>query len=188
MRAIEDADLPPGVLNLVTGAGAVVGDEIVSNSGHRRGRLHRQRATGKQISLRAAGKPQLMELGGNGPVVILEDADLDRAAEATASGCFVNAGQVCSSSERILVHRKVHDAFAERMAAEAREVVLGDPRKDGVTMGPLNNAGVAAKVASHVADALDRGARRSPAARRLPAIRARSISSRPCSPAFPARR
>jgi succinate-semialdehyde dehydrogenase/glutarate-semialdehyde dehydrogenase len=157
-RAIEAADLPPGVINLVTGAGPVVGDEIVSNPGTDAVGFTGSAATGRQISLRAAGKPQLMELGGNGPVVILDDADLDRAAEATASGCFVNAGQVCSSSERILVHRKVHDAFAERMAAEARKVVLGDPREEGVTMGPLNNAGVAAKVASHVRDALDRGA------------------------------
>lgn len=159
MRAIGQADLPPGVLNLVTGAGAVVGDEIVSNPGTDAVGFTGSAATGKQIALRAAGKPQLMELGGNGPVVILDDADLDRAAAATASGCFVNAGQVCSSSERILVHRKVHDEFAARMAAEARRIVLGDPRKDGVTMGPLNNAGVAAKVAGHVADALDRGAR-----------------------------
>ena len=105
-RAIEEADLPPGVLNLVTGAGAVVGDEIVSNPGTDAVGFTGSAATGKQISLRAAGKPQLMELGGNGPVVILDDADLDRAAAATASGCFVNAGQVCSSSERILVHRK----------------------------------------------------------------------------------
>lgn len=159
MAAIAEADLPAGVLNLVTGAGAVVGDEIVSNPGTDAVGFTGSAATGKQIATRAAGKPQLMELGGNGPVVILDDADLDRAAAATASGCFVNAGQVCSSSERILVHRKVHDAFAERMAAEARRIVLGDPRKDGVTMGPLNNAGVAAKVASHVDDALRRGAR-----------------------------
>ncbi len=159
MRAIEQADLPPGVLNLVTGAGAVVGDEIVSNPGTDAVGFTGSAATGRQIALRAAGKPQLMELGGNGPVVILDDADLDRAAAATASGCFVNAGQVCSSSERILVHRKVHDEFAERMAAAARKIVLGDPRRDGVTMGPLNNAGVAAKVAGHVDDALERGAR-----------------------------
>ena len=158
MQAIQQADLPPGVLNLVTDAGAVVGDEIVSNPGTDAVGFTGSPATGKQISLRAAGKPQLMELGGNGPVVILEDADLDRAATATAAGCFVNAGQVCSSSERILVHRKVHDAFSERMAAAARKIVLGDPRKDGVTMGPLDNSGVAAKVASHVTDALQRGA------------------------------
>ena len=158
VRAIEQADLPPGILNLVTGAGAVVGDEIVSNPGTDAVGFTGSAATGRQISLRAAGKPQLMELGGNGPVVILEDADLDRAASATASGSFVNAGQVCSSSERILVHRAVYEEFAERMAAAAGAVVLGDPRKPGVTMGPLNNTGVARKVAEHVDDALDRGA------------------------------
>ncbi|RYE77927.1 MAG: aldehyde dehydrogenase family protein, partial [Hyphomicrobiales bacterium] len=137
----------------------VVGDEIVSNPGTDAIGFTGSAATGKLISQRAAGKPQLMELGGNGPVVILEDADLERAATATASGSFVNAGQVCSSSERILVHRKVYDEFAERMAAKAREVVLGDPRKAGTTMGPLNNPAVAKKVAEHVGDALDRGAR-----------------------------
>ena len=158
VRVIEEADLPPGILNLVTGAGAVVGDEIVSNRGTDGVGFTGSAATGKLISQRAAGKPQLMELGGNGPVVILADADLDRAAEATASGSFVNAGQVCSSSERILVHRDVYDEFAERMAGKARAVVLGDPRKEGTTMGPLNNPAVAGKVAEHVADALQRGA------------------------------
>ena len=159
VRAIEEADLPPGILNLVTGAGAVVGDEIVSNPGTDGVGFTGSAATGKLIAQRAAGKPQLMELGGNGPVVICEDADLDRAAAATASGSFVNAGQVCSSSERVLVQRKVYEAFAERMAAAARAIVLGDPRQDGVTMGPLNNADVARKVAEHVGDALDRGAK-----------------------------
>jgi succinate-semialdehyde dehydrogenase/glutarate-semialdehyde dehydrogenase len=158
IEAIQEADLPPGILNLVTGAGAVVGDEIVANPGTDGVGFTGSAATGKLIAQRAAGKPQLMELGGNGPVVICEDADLDRAAAATASGSFVNAGQVCSSSERILVQRKVYDAFAERMAAAARAVVLGDPRQDGVTMGPLNNAGVAKKVSEHVGDAVQRGA------------------------------
>lgn len=158
VKAMAEADLPPGIINLVTGAGAVVGDEIVSHPGTDAVGFTGSAATGKLISQRAAGKPQLMELGGNGPVVILDDADLERAAQATASGSFVNAGQVCSSSERILVHRKVYDEFAERMAQKAREIVLGDPRHEATTMGPLNNAAVARKVAEHVGDALDRGA------------------------------
>jgi succinate-semialdehyde dehydrogenase/glutarate-semialdehyde dehydrogenase len=158
VKAIEDADLPDGILNLVTGAGNVVGDEIVANPGTDAVGFTGSAATGRIISQRAAGKPQLMELGGNGPVVICEDADLERAAAATASGSFANAGQVCSSSERILVHRKVHDAFAGLMAARAREVVLGDPREEATTMGPLNNIGVATKVAEHVRDAMARGA------------------------------
>lgn len=159
VRVFEEADLPSGILNLVTGAGSVVGDEIVSNPGTDAVGFTGSAATGKIISQRAAGKPQLMELGGNGPVVILDDADLDRAAAATAAGAFVNAGQVCSSTERVLIHRKVYDAFTERMVGAARAVVLGDPRKDGVTMGPLNNAAVARKVAEHVGDAVSRGAK-----------------------------
>ena len=158
VRVIEEADLPPGLLNLVTGAGPEVGDEIVVNPGTDAVGFTGSAATGRRIAERAAGKAQLMELGGNGPVIILADADLEKAAAATASGCFVNAGQVCSSSERIIVHAAVHDEFAERMAAAARAVVLGDPREAGVTMGPLNNPGVAAKVAAHVQDAIERGA------------------------------
>jgi succinate-semialdehyde dehydrogenase/glutarate-semialdehyde dehydrogenase len=158
VHAMEEADLPAGILNLVTGAGGVVGDEIVSNPATDGVGFTGSAATGRIISQRAAGKPQLMELGGNGPVVILADADLERAAEATASGCFVNAGQVCSSSERILVHADVYDNFAEKMAEKARAVRLGDPRRDGITMGPLNNANVARKVAEHVGDAVRRGA------------------------------
>jgi succinate-semialdehyde dehydrogenase/glutarate-semialdehyde dehydrogenase len=158
VETLAEADLPPGVVNFVTGAGPEVGDEIVANPGTDAVGFTGSAATGRAIAARAAGKAQLMELGGNGPVIILDDADLDRAAEATAAGCFVNAGQVCSSSERILVHAAVFDAFAERMAAAAGKVVLGDPRCEGVTMGPLNNSGVAAKVAEHVADARSRGA------------------------------
>ena len=168
VKAMEDADLPPGILNLVTGAGAVVGDEIVSNPGTDAVGFTGSAATGKIISQRAAGKPQLMELGGNGPVVICEDADLDRAATATASGSFVNAGQVCSSSERILVHRKVYDEFLERIVGKALSVVIGDPRKDGTTMGPLNNPQVAKKVAEHVVDAVARGATAITGGRPLP--------------------
>jgi succinate-semialdehyde dehydrogenase/glutarate-semialdehyde dehydrogenase len=158
VRVIEEADLPPGLLNLVTGAGPEVGDEIVVNPGTDAVGFTGSAATGRRIAERAAGKAQLMELGGNGPVIILADADLEKAAAATASGCFVNAGQVCSSSERIIVHAAVYDEFAERMAAAAWAVVLGDPREAGVTMGPLNNPSVAAKVAEHVQDAIDRGA------------------------------
>lgn len=159
VETLAEADLPPGVVNFVTGAGPEVGDEIVANPGTDAVGFTGSAATGRIIAARAAGKAQLMELGGNGPVIILDDADLDRAAAATAAGCFVNAGQVCSSSERILVQAAVFEAFAERMAEAAAQVVLGDPRTEGVTMGPLNNPAVAAKVAEHVADARTRGAR-----------------------------
>jgi succinate-semialdehyde dehydrogenase/glutarate-semialdehyde dehydrogenase len=112
------------------------------------------------IARRAAGKPLLLEMDGNGPVIVLDDADLDAAMRATASGCFANAGQVCSSSERILVSERVYDDFAERMARAAGDVRLGDPLDATTTMGPLNNADVARKVKRHVEDGVERGARR----------------------------
>jgi len=158
MEAIADADLPRGVVNLVIGAGPEVGDEIVANPGTDAIGFTGSAVTGRTIAMRGAGKPLLLEMGGNGPVIIFADADLDAAANATASGCFVNAGQVCSSSERILVEAPVLDAFGARMATKAGSVVLGDPRTAGTTMGPLNNSGVAKKVKEHVEDAIARGA------------------------------
>jgi acyl-CoA reductase-like NAD-dependent aldehyde dehydrogenase len=158
VKVIAEADLPPGVLNLVTGAGPEVGDELVVNPGTDAIGFTGSAATGRKIAERGAGKAQLMELGGNGPVIILSDADLEKAAAATASGCFVNAGQVCSSSERVLVHERVYSDFADLMTEEAGAITLGDPRSEGTTMGPLNNPAVAKKVAEHVDDALGRGA------------------------------
>jgi succinate-semialdehyde dehydrogenase/glutarate-semialdehyde dehydrogenase len=101
----------------------------------------------------------VLELGGNGPVVVLDDADLDLAAEATVAACFLCAGQSCTAGERLLVHRGVREEFVGKLARIVVEsVVLGDPFAEGTTMGPLNNEGVAAKMDQHVADAVGRGA------------------------------
>lgn len=158
-ECIEAAGVPPGVLNLVTGPGPVVGDEIVSHPGTHAVGFTGSPATGEHIARRAAGKPLLLELGGNGPSIILDDADLEKAALATAKGAFINAGQVCSATERILVHRRVHEELAERLVNEARAVRLGDPLAAGTTMGPLNNHPVADKMARHLEDGIARGAK-----------------------------
>lgn len=158
MECLEEAEIPPGAVNLVTGLGPVVGDEVVANPGTDAVGFTGSSATGEQIARRAAGKPLLLELGGNGPTLILDDADLDRAVEATAFGSFFNAGQVCSAAERILVHRRVHEEVAERLADHARRIRLDDPRKPETEMGPLNNEPVAAKTDRHLADAIARGA------------------------------
>ena len=98
-------------------------------------------------------------MGGNGPLVILEDADLDRAVEATLAACFLNAGQSCTAGERVLVHADVHDAFVRKLAdAVAGRIRTGDPFDDATTMGPLNNAPTADKTERHVADAVEHGA------------------------------
>jgi acyl-CoA reductase-like NAD-dependent aldehyde dehydrogenase len=158
-ECIVEADLPPGVFNLVTGPGAVVGDEIASSTGTHAVAFIGSTETGRRVAAAAAGKALVLEMGGNGPVVVLEDADLDAAAEATITACYLCAGQSCTAGERLLVHSDVAGEFVERLARLVTErIVLGDPFADETTMGPLNNEGVAAKMDEHVADALDRGA------------------------------
>ena len=158
-ECIEGAGLPPGVFNMVTGPGPVVGDEIAANPGTHAVGFIGSIATGHRVAERAAGKELLLEMGGNGPLVILEDADLDAAVAGTLTACFLNAGQSCTAGERILIHESVHDEYLTRLrAAIDREIRLGDPFDEATTMGPLNNPPVADKTEQHVADAVDGGA------------------------------
>jgi acyl-CoA reductase-like NAD-dependent aldehyde dehydrogenase len=158
-RCIAEADLPPGVLNLVTGPGPVVGDEIARNPGTDAVAFIGSTATGRLVASAAAGKATLLEMGGNGPLVVLADADLDRAVEGALAACFLCAGQSCTAGERLLVHHAVRDDFADRLAQAVDDRIrLGDPLDDATTMGPLNNPAVAAKMDEHVADAISRGA------------------------------
>ena len=159
-QCIADADLPPGVFNLVTGPGSVVGDEIARNPGTDGIAFIGSTATGRLVGRAAAGKATLLEMGGNGPVVLLEDGDVDAAVAATLTACFLCAGQSCTAGERILVHRAVYDQYVEGLARAVNErIVLGDPFDERTTMGPLNNEPVASKMDEHVGDALARGAR-----------------------------
>ena len=158
-QCIADADLPPGVFNLVTGPGPVVGDEIARNPGTNGVAFIGSTATGRLVAQAAAGKAALLEMGGNGPLVVMDDANLDAAADATLTACYLCAGQSCTAGERILVHRAVRDEFVELLARRVTErILLGDPFDDATTMGPVNNEPVAAKMDEHVEDALARGA------------------------------
>ncbi len=158
-ECIEDAGLAPGVFNMVTGPGPVVGDEIAANPGTHAVGFIGSIATGHRVAERAAGKELLLEMGGNGPLVILEDADLDAAVAGTLTACFLNAGQSCTAGERILIHESVHDEYVRKLrAAMDGEIRLGDPFDEATTMGPLNNPPVADKTEQHVADAVDGGA------------------------------
>src|SRR5471032_2160186 len=158
-ECVAEADLPPGVFNLVTGPGSVVGDEIARNPGTQSVGFIGSTATGQLVAAAAAGKACVLELGGNGPLVVLDDADLEAAADAALTACFLCAGQSCTAGERLLVHRGVRAQFVERLAAlVAERILLGDPFADETTLGPLNNAPVAQKMDEHVADAVERGA------------------------------
>jgi acyl-CoA reductase-like NAD-dependent aldehyde dehydrogenase len=158
-ECVVEADIPAGVFNLVTGPGSVVGDEIARNPGTHGVGFIGSTETGRKVAEAAAGKAAVLELGGNGPVVVMDDADLELAADAAVTACFLCAGQSCTAGERLLVHRDVREAFVEQLRERTRSVVLGDPFDAATTMGPLNNAGVAEKMDEHVADAIERGAR-----------------------------
>ncbi len=158
-ECIAEADLPPGVFNLVTGPGPVVGDEIARHAGIDAVGFIGSTVTGRHVAAAAAGKGLVLEMGGNGPLVVMDDADVDAAVEATLVACYLCAGQSCTAGERILVHRAVQDEFVEKLARAVTErILLGDPFDDATTMGPLNNEGVAVKMDEHVADAVERGA------------------------------
>jgi succinate-semialdehyde dehydrogenase/glutarate-semialdehyde dehydrogenase len=159
-QVIADSGLPAGVFNFVCGPGPVVGDALAGHAGVAGVGFVGSVETGASVATRAAGKTQLLELGGNGPMVVLEDADLELAAEAALEAAYLCAGQSCTAGERFLVHAAVRAEFVERVVAMTKDRVrLGDPFDPATTMGPLNNEPTAAKFDRHIADAVAGGAR-----------------------------
>ena len=137
----------------------MVGDEVARSPGTDGVAFIGSTATGRLVAQAAAGKAVVLEMGGNGPVVVLDDGDVEAAVEATLTACFLCAGQSCTAGERVLVHREVYDRYVEGLARAVTErIVLGDPFDEQTTMGPLNNEPVAVKMDEHVGDAVERGA------------------------------
>ncbi|BCF92462.1 MULTISPECIES: aldehyde dehydrogenase family protein [Paraburkholderia] len=137
-----EAGVPPGVLNIVTGKGRVVGDAIVAHPGIDKVTFTGSPSVGRGILQGAASnfKRVTLELGGKSANVIFADANIDNAVRAAASGIFFNTGQVCSAGSRILAHRDVYDEVVERLAARAKALKVGDPSERETTMGPLVSA------------------------------------------------
>ncbi len=157
---MDQAGLPAGVFSFLSGPGPVVGAAVVGHPLVAGVGFVGSVETGGTVAARAAGKTQLLELGGNGPMVILDDADLELATDAALEAAYLCAGQSCTAGERFLVQAGVRAEFTERVveATKAR-VRLGDPFDPQTTMGPLNNEATAAKFDRHVADAVAGGAR-----------------------------
>ena len=165
VEAFQDAGFPAGVVNYLTNApadaGAVV-EAMVAHPAVRRVNFTGSTRVGKLIAMTCAKylKPVLLELGGKAPLVVLDDADLDDAVSAAAFGCFANSGQICMSTERIVVDAKVADAFVRQFADKAKSLPLGDPRKpEPVVLGSVIGMATVEHCNALVDDALAKGAK-----------------------------
>lgn len=154
---LTEAGVPEGLVSILPGDGAL-GEALVTHRGVDAIGFVGSSATGERI-VRAAGlKRSIIEASGNGPLIVLDDADLVAAADAAVYGAYWNAGQVCCATERVLVHSSVREAFVDALRSASSAAVLGDPFDEATTLGPLNNAATAAKMDAHIADALALGA------------------------------
>jgi acyl-CoA reductase-like NAD-dependent aldehyde dehydrogenase len=160
----REAGFPAGVVNVVTNApkdaGAVV-EALIAHKAVRRVNFTGSSRVGKIVARTCAEhlKPVLLELGGKSPLIVLDDADIDEAVNAAAFGAFANQGQICMSTERIVVDEKVADAFVERFAAKAKSLSVGDPREGKAVLGSLIDRGAAERVTALVLDACAKGAK-----------------------------
>ena len=155
------AGVPKGVLSVVTGPAGAIGGEMSTNPTVRKLTFTGSTEIGKKLMAQCAGtvKKTSMELGGNAPFIVFDDADLDAAVEGAMISKYRNNGQTCVCANRILVQEKVYDAFAAKLADKVAALKVGDGRDIGVTTGPLINADAVAKVEEHIADALAKGAK-----------------------------
>ncbi len=157
---IESVGLPPGVFNLVTGDGPVVGEALARNPDVDMVSFTGSTRAGKRVAELAAAtvKRVSLELGGKSAAILLKDADLAAAVKGTVASCFMNAGQTCSAHTRLLVHESQYDEVARMAAEEAAKYVLGDPFDKATTMGPLISATQRERVQAYIRKGLEEGA------------------------------
>lgn len=162
-QIFEEAGFPPGVLNVITHSmedAAEIGDELIVHPAVRRISFTGSTEVGRMIGEKAGKhlKRSVLELGGKDPLIILKDASLDYAADSAAWGAFLHQGEICMSTERIIVERPIADAFTEKLAQRAKALKAGDPRDPTVSIGPLINQAALDKVHAHVQEAIRGGA------------------------------
>ena len=163
-ECLRDAGLPPGVLNVITNApedAPALIEMLIGHPAVRRVNFTGSTRVGRIIAQVAAKylKPALLELGGKAPMIVLDDADIDAAVAAAAFGAFMNQGQICMSTERLVVDEKIADAFVTKLAAKAGSLVAGDPRKGNTPLGSLIGTDAAARIQALINDAVSKGAK-----------------------------
>jgi succinate-semialdehyde dehydrogenase/glutarate-semialdehyde dehydrogenase len=156
----QRAGVPAGVLSVVPGAASVVGDELATSPTVRKLTFTGSTEVGRELMAKCAGtvKKVSLELGGNAPLLVFDDADLDAAVDGAIASKFRNSGQTCVCANRLLVQDGIHDAFVERLSEAVRALVVGNGFDDGVEQGPLIDDAAVAKVEEHIADGLAQGA------------------------------
>ncbi len=156
----ERAGIPPGVFNVITGDSGPIGAELTSNPVVRKLSFTGSTAVGKLLMRQCADtlKKLSLELGGNAPFIVFDDADLEAAVEGAIQSKYRNTGQTCVCANRFLVQDGIYAAFAARLAERAGELKVGPGREPGVVQGPLINEAAVEKVEAHIADALAKGA------------------------------
>jgi len=161
VELIHRAGLPKGVINIVTGPGGVVGEEILQNPKIRKIGFTGETGTGKHVMEVAAKevKRVTLELGGSDPMIVCDDADLDRAVSAASVGRFFNCGQACLAVKRLYLFDKIADTFMERLTGKVNKLRIGDGMKRETLLGPLHTKGQREEVEEMVADAVKRGAK-----------------------------
>ncbi|GAB3377196.1 aldehyde dehydrogenase family protein [Azotobacter armeniacus] len=157
----ERAGIPAGVLNVVTGSASEIGGELTGNPTVRKLSFTGSTEIGRQLLAQCAAdiKKVSLELGGNAPFIVFDDADLDAAVEGALASKYRNAGQTCVCANRLYVQDGVYDAFAEKLKVAVARLKVGNGLEEGVTIGPLIDDKAVGKVQEHIADALARGAR-----------------------------
>ncbi len=156
----EQAGLPPGVFNVVTGDASAIGQELTTNPIVRKVTFTGSTEVGKQLMAQCAStvKKVSLELGGNAPFIVFDDADLDAAVVGVIHSKYRNSGQTCICTNRVLVQDGIYDLFARKLSAAVAELKVGDGLKAETQQGPLIDEGAVRKVEEHIADAVARGA------------------------------
>src|SRR2546430_15047873 len=157
----ERAGIPKGVFNVITGTASEIGGELTSNPVVRKLSFTGSTEIGKLLMAQCAGtvKKLSLELGGNAPFIVFDDADLDAAVEGAIASKYRNTGQTCVCANRLLVQDRVYDAFAGKLAAAVKKLTPARGTEAGATQGPLIDDKAVEKVESHIADATSKGAK-----------------------------